>query len=326
VSADVEMSAATARGGAAEAPSLAGAPVGTVPILWNNVDVPDLAPRVRADVVLDEIARLEFAGTQTGVGFPEGDALVTELERRGLRLAEIYAALPCSADGPSADAAAVARDRLAALHAAGGDVLVVALDLTPEREAVAGRTTGPTTAPGGVPCLSDTGWTRLGELLDTIARDATGLGHRLGFHPHAGTFVETPHEVDRLVAITNPPLGICLDVGHFIVGGGDPVEAVERHGSRIVHVHLKDVAAKPLAELRAGRLGGFRDALRSRLFAELGSGVLDLDGVLNALARQEFAGWLMVEQDTTWRPPSESAAISRSVLDYAIRHIGRAAA
>jgi inosose dehydratase len=301
---------------------LATAPVGTVPILWNNVDVPDLVPRVGADVVLDEIARLEFAGTQTGLGFPEGAALATELARRGLRLAEVYAALPCSTEGPSPDAGDVARKRLDALHAAGGDVLVVALDLSTERERCAGQA-----ATSNVPRLSEHGWNAVGTLLDDIAADAARLGHRTAFHPHAGTFVETPQEVERLVATTNPgEVGLCLDVGHFIVGGGDPIDAVGRYGSRIAHVHLKDVAERPLADLRAGRLGGFLEAIRSRLFTELGAGVLDLDGVLRALAEQGFSGWLMVEQDTTWRPPSESAAISRRVLDYAIRHLDRAAA
>ena len=298
---------------------LAKAPVGTVPILWNNVDVPDVAPRVGADVILDEIARLEFAGTQTGVGFPEGHALAAELERRGLRLAEVYAALPCSIEGPLPGAVEIAVERLAALHGAGGDVLVVALELTPERETTAGRA-------HDAPRMGSAGWKHLAAVLGTIADDAARLGHRVAFHPHAGTFVETPEEVDRLVDAMRDPVGLCLDVGHFIVGGGDPVDAIRRYGALVVHVHLKDVAAQPLADLRDGRLKGFRDAIRSRLFAELGSGVLDLDGVLRALADQGFQGWLMVEQDTTWRPPSESAAISRGVLDYAIRHLGRAAA
>ena len=307
--------------GSGRAP-LAGARIGTVPILWNNVDLPDLAPRVEAGVVLDEIARLEFAGTQTGVGFPEGPALAVELHRRGLRLAEVYAALPCSTDGPSDGATEVAREHLAALHAASGDVLVVALDLTPERDRFAGRA-----AAAGVPGLDDRGWGRLAQLLDRLAGETEALGHRMAFHPHAGTLVETPDEVDRLLATTDARgIGLCLDVGHFIVGGGDPVGAIVRYGSRVAHVHLKDVAERPLADLRAGHLGGFRDAIRNRLFTELGAGVLDLDGVLRALADQGFSGWLMVEQDTTWRPPSESAAISRRVLDYAIRHLDRAAA
>jgi inosose dehydratase len=297
---------------------LTSSPVGTVPILWNNVDVPDLAPRVAAETVLDEIARLGFDGTQTGAGFPEGPQLATALERRGLRLAEVYAALPCSIDGPLPEAVAIGRERLATLDQAGGEVLVVALELSPEREAVAGR------GPGRAEVrLTTAGWTRLFRVLEAMGRDAGRLGHIVAFHPHAGTFVETPDEVERLLTgIAGLPVGICLDVGHYTLGGGDPVAAIGRMGSRVLHVHLKDVAREPLERLRAGELGGFRDALRARIFTELGAGVVDIAGVLAALTLQRYAGWLMLEQDTTWRPPSESAAINRGVLDYAVRHVG----
>jgi inosose dehydratase len=296
-------------------PPLARAPVGVVPILWNNADLPDLAPRLPAGVVLDEAARLGFDGVQDGIGFPRGSALRHALTQRGLRLAEVYAALPCGPDGPAPDAIRVGRGRLADLHRAGGEVLVVALDVTPERAARAGRATA-----GDTPSLSDAGWSGLATLLETLGREARDLGHTLAFHGHTGTFVETPTELDRLTAATDPDVvPLCLDVGHCIVGGGDPVAALRRYGSRVVHVHLKDVAAAPLAGLRDGTIKGFRDALRARIFTELGSGVLDLAGVLDVLAAEDYRGWLMVEQDTTWKPPSESAAIGRSVLGFALR-------
>lgn len=300
---------------------LASAPIGTVPILWNNVDVPDLAPWVPVETVLDEIARLGFAGTQTGAGFPEGSALATALERRRLRLAEVYAALPCRVDGPLPEAETIARQQLLTLDRVGGDVLVLALGLSPEREPVAGRA-----SERGVAQLTAGGWRRLFRLLDAITAETRRLGHVAAFHPHAGTFVETPQEVDRLVAGTAAMgLGVCLDIGHYTVGGGDPVEAIGRLGRRVVHVHLKDVARVPLERLRRGELDGFLSALRARVFTELGMGVVDVAGVLRALARLDYGGWLMLEQDTTWRPPSESAAINRGVLDYAIRHLGDAA-
>ena len=78
-----------------------------------------------------------------------------------------------------------------------------------------------------------------------------------------------------------------------------------------------------LAELRLGSadLAGFGDAIRERLFTELGSGELDLVGCLRALADREYAGWLMVEQDSSWSPPSEAAAIGRRVLAATIAAI-----
>jgi inosose dehydratase len=290
-------------------------PIGIVPIVWNNTDVETAGPRVPAEVILDEAARLGFDGVQDGLGFPAGDALRRELGRRGLRLAEVYAALPCSRDGPGPAALELGRARLEALHQAAGEVLVVAADLSPGRVERAGRAASP-----GTPQLSEAGWTSFATTLETLAREAHQLGHPLAFHGHAGTFVETPAEIDRLAASTDPDLvRLCLDVGHYTIGGGDPVAALRQYGGRVIHLHLKDVAADPLARLRDGRIGGFREALDARIFTELGTGVLDLVGILGVLAERGYEGWLMVEQDTTWKPPSESAAIGRNVLGFALR-------
>jgi inosose dehydratase len=286
--------------------------IGLVPIIWNNVDLggrPTLAPLG----VLDETARLGYAGTQLGVGFPSGAVLASELRRRGLRLAEVYAALPCDQRGPRPDALDVGRARLRELHDADGDVLVVAVDGSPERDAVTGR------ASDG-PAFDDAALRALVAVLEALAREARGLGHRLAFHNHSGTWIETPEELERLASCADAELvELCLDVGHYLVGGGDPVEALRRYGERVVHLHLKDVAAAPLAGLRQGRLSGFSAALRERIFTTLGSGVLDLPGVLRELAGRPYRGWLMVEQDTSWEPPSEAAAIGRRVLDAALR-------
>jgi inosose dehydratase len=291
------------------------ASIGTVPILWNNVDQPDLAPLVDAATVLDEIARTGYEGTQLGNGFPAGAALKEMLAERGLRLAEVYASLPCSADGPADDALDVGRERLALLHEGGGEVLVVALDGSADRSATSGRASDPST-----PRLSDDGWRKLGGIIDRIGSEAIAAGHWVAFHQHTGTFVETPRELDRLLAVTDPALlAICLDVGHWTVGGGDPVEALRHYGDRVAHLHLKDVDADVLADLRAGRLADFDAAIRARLFTELGAGVVDLAGILAVLAERDYAGWLMVEQDSCWGPPAESAVIGRRVLAQELR-------
>lgn len=74
-----------------------------------------------------------------------------------------------------------------------------------------------------------------------------------------------------------------------------------------------------LLRLRAGEIDGFGAAVRERIFTEPGNGVLDLDGVLRALDRIGYAGWLMVEQDSSWLSPTEAAAIGKRVVDFARR-------
>ena len=139
-----------------------------------------------------------------------------------------------------------------------------------------------------------------------------------------GTFIETPDEVERLMSETDPDLlGLCLDTGHYTLGGGDAVEALRRYRGRLRHVHLKDVSASAMSALRRDPHKTFLDALRERIFTELGDGVLDVVGVARALVEIDYEGWLMSEQDTSWWRPSESAAIARRVWSLAVREAAR---
>ena len=298
--------------------ALPNASIGTVPILWHHVD--SGRPPVAADplAILDEIARLGYEGTQLDDALKPGANLRPILADRGLRLAEVYAALPASPEGPREDALAIGRERLRLLVEGVGDVLCVALDGSDDRDVLAGRAETDST-----PRLSDAAWQQLADVLHTLADETIAAGRRLAFHPHAGTYVETPAEVERLVAATDAArVGICLDVGHYIVGGGDPVTALERLGDRVTHLHLKDVDPAVLARLSAGALAGLREATDMRIFTELGAGNLDLLGVLRILEVRGYDGWLMVEQDSSWSPPSEAAAIGRRVLAHALATIG----
>jgi inosose dehydratase len=302
---------ATDRSRTTRARRLPGARLGVVPILWNNVDLADLAPPTPMEAILDVAVALGYEGVQFGRGFPEAAALRTTLASRGLTLAELYAELPCTPDGPTDEALAIGRARLALLHAAGGEVLVPACRVGGGREVWAGRGHVP-----GAPRFTAEGWTRFAAVVETLGREAAAQGHLLAFHPHSGTFVETPDEVERFAERTDPELvSFCVDVAHLTVGGGDPVDMIGRLGTRVRHCHLKDVDGDVLRRLRAGEVADFDAAIRARLFTELGHGVVDVDGVFDVLERLEYAGWLMSEQDSTWRDPADAAAASRATID-----------
>jgi len=293
------------------------AKLGIVHILWANDDLPELTPPIEPLQILDEIARLGFEGTQLAGSFPRGAALDEALAARALRIAEVYACIECDADGPVAGALEVGRAKLAELHAAHGDTLVAALPVGPARAPWGGRADGP-----DVPRMTDEGFRRLAVLLETLGREASDLGHQLAFHNHVGTYVETPAEVEKLFSMSDPAVvGSCLDVGHYLLGGGDPVAGLTRYGDRVKHVHLKDVDPTVKAAMATGEVDGFLAGLRSRVFCESGRGLLDVRGVLRTLDGMDYAGWVMVEQDTTWRPPSESAAMSRAVVDLILREL-----
>jgi inosose dehydratase len=297
--------------------SLRDASIGCVPIVWNNADDHEIAPETDATTVLDEIARLGFAGIQWGRGFAEGDELRRELDARSLRFAELYSALPAGPDGLSENAGDIARRDLARLAAAGGEVLVVALDGGGERDAWSGRVAV------GAPQWAAAAYRELADLLAELVGAAPD-GVRVAFHPHTATWIEAPDEVEALATrLPGTGAGLCLDVGHYLVGGGEPARAIRAFGSLVTHVHLKDVDASVLARLRAGEVDGFGDAVRQRIFTELGNGALDLHGVLTTLDAIDYGGWLMVEQDSSWLRPAEAAAVGRRVLTYALRELDR---
>jgi inosose dehydratase len=203
------------------------------------------------------------------------------------------------------------------LAAAGGDMLVVALDGGGERDAWSGRVAV------GAPQWSAAAYAELADLLAELV-DAAPDGAQVAFHPHTATWIEAPDEVAALAAkLSDNGAGICLDVGHYLVGGGEPARAIRALGELVTHVHLKDVDAWVLARLRAGDLAGFGAAVRERIFTELGNGALDLHGVLSTLDAIGYTGWLMVEQDSSWLPAAEAAAVGKRVLDYALRELDR---
>lgn len=150
--------------------------------------------------------------------------------------------------------------------------------------------------PGGVPDhqLDDAGWARLSRNLADAASRVRGHGYEPTFHHHAGTFVETPDEIDRMLAVSD--IGITLDTGHLLIGGGDPAEVWTRWGSRINHVHLKDVRRERLRSIVAAG-GGMIDVWSGGTFVPLGDGDLDLDAFMAGLEESGYTGWLVIEQD-----------------------------
>ncbi|MGH9202045.1 MAG: TIM barrel protein, partial [Vicinamibacterales bacterium] len=267
--------------------------------------------------VLDEIRDTGYAGTELGDwGFmpTEPTRLGEAVAARGLQL--IGAFVPIALANPETHDAGVATAvRTAALMRDAGatDAFVVLSDdngSVPERERHAGRIR----LEHG---LSKEAWVRFAEGANRVARtvqDRTGL--RAVFHPHCGGYVETPSEIDELMRLTDPALlGLVLDTGHIVYGGGDPIQVFGRHGARVWHVHFKDCDARVAREAAAKKLG-YLDAVHTQLFCELGDGVVDFAGVVAALNRAQYDGWIVVEQDVFpgYGTPKESALKSREYL------------
>jgi inosose dehydratase len=146
--------------------------------------------------------------------------------------------------------------------------------------------------------------------LDAAAAEARRRGHRCGIHPHAGTLVETPEELERVLEASD--VGVVLDTGHVAAGGGDPLEALRRWFDRVVHVHLKDVRRDGLGRGPDGRVDVV-ELWRRQAFCPLGEGDADVEAIVRELVRRGYDGWLVVEQDHF--PDWDDGGLARAVAD-----------
>lgn len=253
--------------------------------------------------VLDEIAEAGYAGSELGDwGFmPNDPALLRdELTRRNLAMIGAFTPVRLSDARNHADAEAVAL-RTARLLAecwlgstdAGAPFVILADDPSPttHRREFAGRIQ----PEHG---LDDDGWRALtsgAELIARAVRDETGL--RTVFHHHCGTFVETPEETARLLDMTAGDLvGLCLDTGHYVYAGGDPLELLRNHRERVWLVHFKDCDAETSAFAKAEGWD-YVTAIRNGIFCGLGEGEVDHPSVLRELERTGYDGWIVCENE-----------------------------
>jgi inosose dehydratase len=152
--------------------------------------------------------------------------------------------------------------------------------------------------------LDAAAWDRLVANAERAAALVRAAGFEPTFHHHAGTFVESPDEIDRF--LRDVDLDLTLDTGHLVIAGGDPLDALTRWGGRINHLHLKDVDRDVLSSVIAAG-GGMREVWSSGAFVAFGRGSIDLDAVMTAVDESDFDGWLVVEQDVLLGPDAELA-------------------
>lgn len=254
------------------------------PISWGVCEVPGWGRVLDADTVLGQMAELGLRATELGPpGYlPEQpEVLKKTLGQKELSLVGGFLAVVLH-DSASTDQTLKEAERSATVLAAGGaEVLVLAaatgLDGYDER-----------------PDLTDEQWRTLVSTAAAIRDVAAQHGLRTVLHPHVGTHVERGDEVERFLADSDLPL--CLDTGHLLIGGTDPVELAKRHAARISHVHLKDVRADLAEKVRSGQLG-YAVAVAQGMYVPLGDGDVEIDAIVGFLQEAGYDGWYVLEQD-----------------------------
>ena len=269
--------------------------VASAPINWGIMEHVALPADYPYNRVLDEIKVAGYAGTELGpYGFFPADpaTLRNELAKRALTLCSAFVDVELGNQAAHADGLAFVARSAKLISEAGARLLVLSDRITPERNATSGRREDANKV-----SWTEAQWqaaaTAIGEV---IARCKT-VGLRVAFHHHVGSHVETPEEIDRLFSLfSGDELGLCLDTGHYVYGGGDTIAFLEKQVSRVWCVHLKDMYDTKAAEARGARMN-FHAAVRHGVFAPLGKGNIDFPRVISLLQRGQFDGWVVVEAD-----------------------------
>jgi inosose dehydratase len=268
------------------------------PISWGVCEAPGWGYELSSGRVLSEMRDLGLGSTELG---PTGylgagpDDVRAQLDRFEMTLVGGFLPVPMHVD-PALDLAE-ATAAIATLAAGGADVVVLAAqsaDGSYDRK---------------VP-LSDEEWVTLLANLARLQQVVGEHGLTATLHPHVGTAIEDRDAVLRLLESSD--IALCLDTGHLLIGGMDPLELLGLAADRVAHVHLKDVNDAVAATVAAGE-SSYIGAVRQGLYTPLGAGDLDIAGIVTALEDIGYRGRYVLEQDCAL--DAEPAAGSGPVLD-----------
>jgi len=296
----------------------------SAPVSWGVEDYPGPAWEQPYERMLDEMLTGGYTGTELGPYgyFPTNPAVLEQaLGRRGMAMLSSF--VPVKLSDPSAAESVVEHVRkvgslLAALKA---PLLVLADEQSKERQALAGRVPA-----DGSRSLGPEQWRHVGRIVAEIERVSSDYGLGLVFHPHVATYVETPWEVERFFdSVSSTGIGLCLDTGHCLYGGGDPIAEANKYRSLLSYIHIKDIASVVLDEARK-KQWNFDQAIAAGVFTQIGEGCIDFPAFFRLLMKNGYSGWMVVEQDVKYGetkvPPAESMAASLRYLQKVVEGLG----
>ena len=262
--------------------------VAGAPISWGVCEVAGWGWQLDSETVLSQMRGLGLVATEFG---PEGflpdepQAKAKTLAEKGLRAVGGF--VPVVLHDPAHDPAPGIERVLEGFRAAGAATLVLAAATGTQGYDVR-------------PALDDAAWQTLLVNLDRLALLADRSGITATLHPHVGTMVETADDVGRVLAGSR--IGLCLDTGHLLIGGADPVRLAAEHAGRIRHTHLKDVDAIWARRVQSGEVT-YTEAVRAGLYRPLGQGNVDIAAIVRSLEGAGYDGWYVLEQDTILSGP-----------------------
>jgi len=136
--------------------------------------------------------------------------------------------------------------------------------------------------------------------IPTLEKYVKEFDIKIAIHNHGPEDKVWPSPLDAWEAVQSfdERMGLCIDVGHTARTGVDPVAAIRKCAPRLHDLHIKDIAV----------------ASGSSKPVELGRGVLDLRGILQALIDIKFAGHVGLEFEKNLADPIPGTAESIGYL------------
>lgn len=286
--------------------------IGNAPCSW-GVEFADDPRNPNWTRVLDECKEAGYRGIELGpVGFmPEDPAeLGDALETRGLELIGGVVFRPFHDPDQWDDVLDGSVRTCKALKAHGAQLLVLIDSISERRAPTAGR-------PDEAVQMDAKEWDAyVGRIREITRIGGEEYGLTVAIHPHAGGFMDFEAEAERLLGeVSSDALKICLDTGHSVYAGFDPIAFYKRHSDRVCYIHFKDIDPAIMKDVIAKRTG-FYDACGQGIFCNLGDGAVDFPAMRQALIAAGFEGWCTVEQDCD--PEGDTSPIddARGNRDY----------
>jgi Sugar phosphate isomerases/epimerases len=102
----------------------------------------------------------------------------------------------------------------------------------------------------------------------------------------------------------DPRIGMCLDIGHDLRNGCDPVADLIKYHTRVFDIHIKDVTA----------------ASKEGRGIELGRGKIDFPALVKALRKVNYQGMCSLEYEKDMKDPflgiAESIGYFKAISNY----------
>lgn len=144
------------------------------------------------------------------------------------------------------------------------------------------------------------------ELLPYVDKKVKEYDFEYAIHLH-GPDIELYPDADDVWKHTkdlDPRIGMCLDIGHDLRNGKDPVADLKKYHKRVFDVHIKDVT----------------DSSKAGRGIELGRGKIDFPAFVKMLREVNYTGVCSLEYEKDMKDPflgiAESIGYFKAVSDY----------